>query len=47
MLYDPDTTTEHVMAQLEKAPKDIAATSDQNCETFGEVYQELLKVTQD
>lgn len=47
LLYDPDTTTEQVMAQLEKATKDITATSEQNCETFGDVYHELLKVTQD
>ena len=47
LLYDPDTTTEQVIAQIDKATKDTISTSDQNCESFGEVYRTLLQVTQD
>lgn len=47
LLYDTDTTTEQVIAQIDKATTDTISTSDQNCESFGEVYRTLLQVTQD
>ena len=47
LIYNPDTTTEEALAEVEKIIKDTTATSDKNCETFGEVYRALLKQTQD
>ena len=47
LLYDTDTTNEQVLAEVEGIIKDITATSDKSCETFGEVYKTLLKQTQD
>lgn len=47
LLYDPDTTTEQALAEVEGIIKDTTATSDKNCETFAEVYRALLKQTQD
>lgn len=47
LLYDSDTTNEQVLAEVEGIIKDITATSDKSCETFGEVYKTLLKQTQD
>lgn len=47
LLYQEDTTTEQAMAELAKAINDTTATSAERIETFGEVYEQLLKVTQD
>lgn len=47
LIYNPDTTTEEALAEVEKIIKDTTATSDKSCETFGEVYKTLLKQTQD
>lgn len=47
LLYDPDTTTEQALAEVEGIIKETTATSDKNCETFAEVYKTLLKQTQD
>lgn len=47
LLYDPDTTTEQALAEVEGIIKETTATSDKNCETFAEVYRTLLKQTQD
>lgn len=47
LLYDSDTTNEQVLAEVEGIIKNITATSDKSCETFGEVYKTLLKQTQD
>lgn len=47
LIYDPETTTEQVLAEVEGIIKDITATSDKSCETFAEVYKTLLKQTQD
>lgn len=47
LLYNPDTTTEEALAEVERIVKDTTATSDKNCETFAEVYRTLLKQTQD
>lgn len=47
LLYNPDTTTEQALAEVERIVKDTTATSDKNCETFAEAYRTLLKQTQD
>lgn len=47
LVYDPETSTEQALAEVERIIKDTTATSDKNCETFGEVYRALLKQTQD
>ena len=47
LVYDPETTTEQALAEVERIVKETTATSDKNCETFGEVYKALLKQTQD
>lgn len=47
LIYDSDTTTEQALAEVENIVKATTATSEKACETFGEVYRLLLKVTQD
>lgn len=47
LIYDPETTTEQALAEVERIVKETTATSDKNCETFAEVYRALLKQTQD
>ena len=47
LVYNPDITTEQALAEVERIIKDTTATSDKNCEEFGEVYKQLLKQTQD
>ena len=47
LLYDPDTSNEQAVAQLDKVVKDSTTTAEKRCESFGEVYRELLKQTQD
>lgn len=47
LLYDAERTTEQATAELDKIVKDITTTNQKNCETFGEVYRQLLKQTQD
>lgn len=47
LLYEEETTNEQVLSQLDKVLKDSTATSAKSVEAFGEVYKDLLKVTQD
>lgn len=47
LLYDKETSTEQALAEIESIIKDTNETSDKRCETFGEVYRQLLQVTQD
>lgn len=47
LLYDPETSNEQAVAQLDKVVKDSTTTAEKRCESFGEVYRELLKQTQD
>lgn len=47
LIYDNETTNEQVLAELSKILADSTTTSEKRCESFGEVYKQLLKVTQD
>lgn len=47
LVYDKEMTNEQALAELEKVVKDTTVSSDKNCETFREVYRQLLQQTQD
>ena len=47
LIYDSETTNEQILAEISKVLADSTTTSEKRCESFGEVYKQLLKVTQD